>query len=342
MKPWISQHLGRQRKGPKKLSACISSLGLLLCLSSALAVHAQEANYPSKAIRLVVGFSPGGSADGVGRALAENLSLKLGQPVIVENRAGANGNIAAEMVARAQPDGYTLYFPSIGHAVNATLYKNLSFDAVTDFTAIGGVFSAPNMLVVPARSPFHSVAEIVAHAKAHPGALTFASSGSGTSVHLSGELFAKMAGISMVHIPYKGTGSAMPDLISGQVDMSFPNIPSALPQVKAGTLRAMGVTTAKRSSAAPAVPTMSEAGVTGYDMATWYGLVGPANMPSAVRARLNAELQVILNNPQFKTKLTSQGAETMPGSALQFESFIKSEVERWRKIIKQSKISLDP
>jgi tripartite-type tricarboxylate transporter receptor subunit TctC len=342
MKPWISQPWRSKRKGFKQQSVCISSLGLLLCLCGAFAGHAQEANYPSKAIRLVVGFSPGGSADGVGRALAENLSLKLGQPVIVENRAGANGNIAAEMVARAQPDGYTLYFPSIGHAVNATLYKNLSFDAVTDFTAIGGVFSAPNMLVVPARSPFHSVAEIVAHAKAHPGALTFASSGSGTSVHLSGELFAKMAGISMVHIPYKGTGSAMPDLISGQVDMSFPNIPSALPQVKAGTLRAMGVTTAKRSTAAPAVPTMSEAGVTGYDMATWYGLVGPANMPTAVRARLNAELQVILNNPQFKTKLTSQGAETMPGSALQFESFIKSEVERWRKIIEQSKISLDP
>ena len=320
----------------------LGCLVFLLMTVQTVGVYAQEANYPSKAIRLVVGFSPGGSADGVGRSLAENLSLRLGQPVIVENRAGANGNIAAEMVARSAPDGYTLYFPSIGHAVNATLYKNLSFDAVSDFTAIGGVFSAPNMLVVPARSPFHSVAEIVAYAKAHPGALTFASSGSGTSVHLSGELFAKMAGISMVHIPYKGTGSAMPDLISGQVDMSFPNIPSALPQVKAGTLRAMGVTTAQRSSAAPTVPTMSEAGVSGYDMATWYGLVGPANMPSAVRTRLNAELQVILRDPQFKTKLISQGAETMPGTALQFESFIKSEVERWRKIIEQSKISLDP
>ncbi len=317
--------------------------GLCMSLSLGLAFSccAQEANYPSKPIRLVVGFSPGGSADGVGRALAENLSLRLGQPVIVENRAGANGNIAAEMVARAQADGYTLYFPSIGHAVNATLYKNLSFDPVADFTAIGGVFSAPNMLVVPAKSPFHTVAQLVAFAKAHPGALTFASSGSGTSVHLSGELFAKMAGISMVHIPYKGTGSAMPDLISGQVDMSFPNIPSALPQVNAGTLRALGVTTAKRSNASPQVPTMSEAGVPGYDMATWYGLIGPANMAPSIRTRLNAELQVILANPQFKVKLLSQGAETMPGTALQFENFIKSETERWRKIIEQAKISID-
>ena len=318
------------------LSALLTTIGL----ASANAAE-PASNYPTKPIHLIVGFSPGGAADSVGRALAEGLSNRLGQPVVVENKAGANGNIAAEYVARSPADGYVLYFPSIGQAVNVSLYKNLSYDPVKDFTAIGGVFSAPNMLVVPINSPYKTVAELIAAGKANPGKLTYASSGSGTSVHLSAALFEKMAKIDMVHIPYKGTGSAMPDVISGQVDMSFPNLPSAWPQVKAGNLRALGVTTAKRSAAAPNVPTIAEGGLPGYDMATWYGLVAPANLPPNIRTRLNKELQVILADPKFKDKLIAQGADPMPGTSEQFAQFIKSEIEKWRKLIAQSNITVD-
>jgi tripartite-type tricarboxylate transporter receptor subunit TctC len=317
-------------------------LASLLCYVGISASLADTKNaYPTKPIHLIVGFSPGGAADTVGRALAEGLSNRLGQPVIVENRAGANGNIAAELVARSAPDGYTLYFPSIGHAVNASLYKNLPYDPVKDFTAIGSVFSAPNILVVPVSSPYKTVSELITAAKANPGKLTFASSGSGTSVHLSAVLFEKMAKIDMIHIPYKGTGSAMPDVISGQVDMSFPNLPSGWPQVKAGNLRALGVTTAKRSAAAPSVPTIAESGLPGYDMATWYGLVAPANLPLDIRNRLNKDLQSILADPKFKDKLIAQGADPMPGTPEQFSIFIKSEIEKWRKLIAQSQITVD-
>jgi len=317
-------------------------VGVILALGiSGLRAAESVETYPSKPIHLIVGFSPGGSADTVGRALAEALSTRLGQPVIVDNKAGANGNIAAELVARSAPDGYTIYFPSIGHAVNASLYKNLSYDPIKDFTAIGGVFSAPNMMVVPVSSPYRSVLDVINAAKTNPGKLTFASSGSGTSVHLSAELFEKMAKIEMIHIPYKGTGSAMPDLISGQVDMSFPNLPSAMPQVKAGYLRALGVTTAKRSAAALSVPTIAESGVPGYDMATWYGLVAPANLPIGIRNRLNKELQNILADPKFKDKLIAQGADPMPDTPEQFSQFISSEVEKWRKLIAQSKLTVE-
>ena len=314
---------------------------LLMALACSNLGAQSSSNYPNKTIKIVVGFSPGGSADAVGRSLAEALSIRLGQSVIVENRAGANGNIAAETVSRAAPDGYTLYFPSIGHAVNVSLYKNLPYDPVKDFTSIGGVFSAPNMLVVPMTSPYKTVSEIIAAAKANPGKLTFASSGSGTSVHLSAELFQRMAGIQMIHVPYKGTGSALPDVISGQVDMLFPNLPSALPQVKAGNLRGIAITTAKPSAAAPGMPTIAESGLPGYEMATWYGLVAPANLPLDIRNRLNKELQGILADPKFKDKLIAQGADPMPGTPEQFSAMLKFEIERWRKIISQSKITIE-
>jgi tripartite-type tricarboxylate transporter receptor subunit TctC len=323
-----------------KLNHFFLALTFWIGLGSAYAADIAP-TYPNKPIQLIVGFSPGGSADTVGRALAEGLSTRLGQLVIVLNKAGANGNIAAELVARAAPDGYTLYFPSIGHAVNASLYKNLPYDPIKDFTAIGGVFSAPNMLVVPVNSPYKSAAEVIAAAKSNPGRLTFASSGSGTSVHLSAVLFEKMAKIDMIHVPYKGTGNAMPDVISGQVDMSFPNLPSAVPQVKAGNLRGLAITSAKRSAAAPDVPTIAESGLPGYDMATWYGLVAPANLPIGIRNRLNKELQSILADPKFKDKLIAQGADPMPGSPEQFSTFIKSEMEKWRKLIAQSQITVD-
>lgn len=316
----------------------IKKVILLSALMFSGFVSAQE--YPVKPIKLVVGFSPGGAADTVGRALAEGLSQRLGQPVIVENAAGANGNIAADLVARSKGDGYVLYFPSIGHAVNPSLYKKLNYDPIKDFTAIGLVFTAPNVLVVPANSPYKKLSDLIADAKANPGKLNFASSGNGTSVHLSAELFLKMANAQATHIPYKGTGSAMPDILSGVVNMSFPNLPSALPHVKAGTLRALGVTTSKRSGAAPEIPTIAESGLPGYDMSTWYGLVAPANLPEKIKQRLHKELQAVLADPKFKDKLIAQGADPAPGSSADFEKFIKVEIERWRVIISQTKITI--
>lgn len=300
---------------------------------------AQE--YPVRPIKLIVGFSPGGAADSVGRALAEGLSLRLGQTVVVENRAGANGNLAAEATARSPADGYTLYFPSVGHAVNVSLYKRLSYDPIKDFTPIGKVFTAPNLLVVTSKSPFRSASELIAFAKANPKKLNFASSGQGTSVHLSAELFMRMANIEMVHIPYKGTGSAMPDLLTGVVDLSFPNLPSALPLVKSGQLRALGVTTAKRSAAASDIPSISEAALPGYEMSTWYGLVGPANLPPEIVQKLNAALQHVLQQPKFRERLLSQGADPAPGSAEDFGRFLVSEIDRWRSLIRAAGIALD-
>ena len=317
---------------------CRAALSVLaLCLGTL----AWADDYPSRPIRLIVGFSPGGAADSVGRALAEGLSARLGQPVVVENRAGANGNLAADLTAKAAPDGYTLYFPSVGHAVNASLYKKLGHDPVRDFTPISKVFAAPNLLVVPIKSPHKSVADLMAFARANPGKLSFASSGAGTSVHLSAELFMHLTRVEMVHIPYKGTGSAMPDLISGVVDLSFPNLPSALPLVKSGQLRALGVTTDKRSSAAPQIPSIAEAGVHGYDMSTWYGLVGPARLPPEITQRLNRELQAVLQLPSFRERLLVQGAEPTPGTAEEFGRFLVSEIERWRVLIRQAGVTLD-
>jgi len=300
---------------------------------------AQE--YPVRPIKLIVGFSPGGAADSVGRALAEGLSLRLGQTVVVKIRAGANGNLAAEATARSPADGYTLYFPSVGHAVNVSLYKRLSYDPIKDFTPIGKVFTAPNLLVVTSKSPFRSASELIAFAKANPKKLNFASSGQGTSVHLSAELFMRMANIEMVHIPYKGTGSAMPDLLTGVVDLSFPNLPSALPLVKSGQLRALGVTTAKRSAAASDIPSISEAALPGYEMSTWYGLVGPANLPPEIVQKLNAALQHVLQQPKFRERLLSQGADPAPGTAEDFGRFLVSEIDRWRSLIRAAGIALD-
>ena len=296
------------------------------------------AAYPEKPIKIVVGFTPGGTADGVGRILAQSMGARLGQSMVVENRAGANGNLATEYVQRATPDGYTIFFTSIGHAVNPSLYKETKYDPVKDFSPIGQVLSAPNMLVVPANSPFNTVKELVTYAKANPGKLEFASSGSGASVHLSGELFKQLTGIYMVHIPYRGTGSLIPDLISGNVAMAFPNLPSAWPLVQSGKLKALGVTTAKRSAAAPNVPSLSEAGVAGYDMSTWYGLIGPAGMPADIVQRLNREMNAVLQDPQVRSKLIAQGVDPVGGTPEEFGKFIQKETKAWAALLKTIKI----
>lgn len=314
----------------------------------AMALHAvcalgagSAAAWPDKPVRIVVGFTPGGTADSVARILAASLGPRLGGSVVVETRAGANGNLATEHVARAAPDGHTLFFTSIGHVVNPLLYRDATYDPVAGFSPIGQVLAAPNILVVPASSPFQSARELIAFAKANSGRLDVGSSGSGTSVHLSAELFKQLAGVELTHIPYKGTGSALPDLLSGTLAMMFPNLPSALPLVQAGKLRALGVTTAKRSEAAPSIPTLAEAGVTGYDMSTWYGLIGPARMPADLVARLNRELRAVLADPAVRDKLQGQGADVVTGSPEDFARFIQDESARWSRLIRQARVRVE-
>jgi tripartite-type tricarboxylate transporter receptor subunit TctC len=297
--------------------------------------------FPEKPIRIIVGFTPGGTADSVARLLASSMGPKLGQTVVVENKPGANGLLATDFVQRAPADGYTIFFTSIGHAVNPALYKDAKYDPVKDFTPIGQVLSAPNVLVVPGNSPFNTVKDLITFAKANPGKLDFASSGGGASVHLSGELFKQIAGIEMTHIPYKGTGSLLPDLIAGTVSMSFPNLPSAMPMIQNGKLKALGVTTAKRSGAAPNINTLAEAGVTGYDMSTWYGLVGPANMPADVVKRLNQELRNVLQDPQVRSKMISQGVDPVSGTPEAFATFIQEETKSWAQLLKKIKVDLN-
>jgi len=297
--------------------------------------------YPDRPVKIVVGFTPGGTADSVARILAQALGPRMGQSFVVENRAGANGNLATDFVARSAPDGYTIFFTSIGHAVNPSIYKEAKYDPVRDFTPIGQVLSAPNVLVVPATSPFNNVRDLIAFAKANPGKLNFASSGVGASVHLSGVLFMQQTGIDMVHIPYKGTGSLMPDLLSGVVSMAFPNLPSALPHIRTGKLKALGVTSNRRSESATNIPTLSEAGVPGYDMSTWYGLVGPARMPPEIVKRLNDELQQVLRDPEVRSKLVGQGVDPVTGSAQEFANFIQRETQTWSTLMKNLKVSAD-
>jgi tripartite-type tricarboxylate transporter receptor subunit TctC len=318
------------------LLTTISLTAALLGISSAaLAV------YPEKPIRIIVGFTPGGTADSIARLLASTMSARLGQNMVVENKPGANGVLATEFVQRAAPDGYTIFFTSIGHAVNPSLYKDAKYDPVKDFSPIGQVLSAPNVLVVPGSSPFNSVKDLIAFAKANPNKLDFASSGGGASVHLSGELFKQIAGIEMTHVPYKGTGSLLPDLISGTVSMSFPNLPSAMPFIQNGKLKALGVTTAKRSAAAPQITTLAEAGVAGYDMSTWYGLVGPANLPPEVIKRLNQELRNVLQDPQVRSKMLSQGVDPVIGSPEAFATFIQEETKSWAALLKKIKVDVN-
>lgn len=319
----------------------LKTLLLVAALLLPWATSTALAAYPDKPIRIVVGFTPGGTADSVARVLAQSMGARLGQAITVDNRAGANGNLATDFVARSAPDGYTLFFTSIGHAVNPALYKEAKYDPVKDFTPIGQVLSAPNVLVVPGNSPFNTLKDLLSYAKANPGKLDFASSGSGASVHLSGELFKQLAGLDLVHIPYKGSGSLLPDLLSGVVSMSFPNLPTALPFIQSGKLKALGVTTAKRSDAAPQIPSLAEAGVPGYAMSTWYGLIGPANLPVDVQKRLNQELNLVLHDPEVRKKLIAQGVDPVTGSPEEFKLFIQEETKTWAALIKKIKVEVN-
>ncbi|HEV3009377.1 MAG TPA: tripartite tricarboxylate transporter substrate binding protein [Burkholderiales bacterium] len=311
-------------------------LFLVVLAFIALPVNAQ---FPSKPLRLIVPFAPGGSTDIFARLIGERAALTLGQPVVVENRAGAAGNIGANEVVRAAPDGYTLLMATTGvMAINNALYKNMTYDAAKDLEPVIYVASITNVLIVPPDLPAKNVAELVAMAKKEPGKLTFASSGAGASTHMSAELFKSMTGTDILHVPYKGSGPAMPDLMSGRVHMMFENAPGAVSHIKAGKLRALAQTGLKRSPALPDVPTVAESGVPGYESLSWSGIAVPAGTPRAVIERLNKDLNTVLATPEMRQKLEEQGAETIGGAPEAFAQHIRAEREKWSRLIREKNI----
>ena len=298
--------------------------------------------WPAKPVKWIVPFAPGGTTDILARTIGEKLTVALGQPVIIENKPGAGGGVGADFTAKAAPDGYTIMGGTIStHAINASLYKTLPYDPVRDFVPITMIARVPNMLVVNPDIPAKSVAELIALLKANPGKYSFASSGNGTSQHLSGELFKSMAGIDMQHIPYKGSPPALQDVVAGQVAMTFDNITTAWPLAKGGKLRALAVTTAKRSAIAPDVPTLSESGLAGYEVGSWQGVFAPAGTPPAVSARLNTEIVKIINMPEVKEKLIALGAEPVGNSSEDFGAIVKTEVAKWAEVVKKSGAKVD-
>jgi tripartite-type tricarboxylate transporter receptor subunit TctC len=315
------------------------ALGLLL---AAFAAGASAQDYPTKPIRIVVPFPAGGATDLLARAVAQRLTEKWGQPVIVDNRPGAGGNIGSELVAKAAPDGYTLEMGTVGtHAINVSLYAKMPYDHVKDFVPIILVAAVPNVLVVNPSLPVKSVQELIAYGKANPGKLNFASSGNGTSIHLSGELFKTMTGVQMTHVPYKGSAPALQDLIAGQVQLMFDNLPPSLPQIKAGKLRALGVTTATRSPVLPDLPTIAESGLPGFESSSWFGLLAPAGTPQPIVAKVNAEVNAWLATPEAKEKIVASGANPAGGTPDDFAKHIAAETAKWQKVVKESGAKID-
>jgi tripartite-type tricarboxylate transporter receptor subunit TctC len=315
-----------------------------LALPAALAsvtVHAAD-NWPSRPIRWVVPFPPGGAMDAIARSLGEKAGKSLGQSIVVDNRPGAGGNIGADIVAKSPGDGYTLMITSIGMATNKYLYKQLSYDPVRDFAPVSLIAVVPNVLVTNSTQPnAKTVSDVIAAAKAQPGKLTYASAGNGTSIHLAGEMFTAMAGIDMLHIPYKGSGPAVTDLLGGQVNYMFDSITSAKPHIDAGKLRAIAVTTAKRSSTLPNVPTVAQSGLPGYEVSPWFAVFMPASTPKPIVAKMNAVLLEAMNSPDVKKKFETIGAEPIGSTPDQLATHLNSEMARWGKLIAERKISGD-
>ncbi|HVE48544.1 MAG TPA: tripartite tricarboxylate transporter substrate binding protein [Casimicrobiaceae bacterium] len=298
--------------------------------------HAQGA-YPNKPIRVVVPFPAGGATDILARAAGQKMTEAFGQPVVVDNRPGAGGNIGSELVAKAPNDGYTLLMGTVGtHAINASLYSKMPYDHVKDFIPIVLVAGVPNVLVVHPSVPANSVQELIAYGKANPGKLSFASSGSGTSIHLSGELFKVLTGVQMLHVPYKGSAPAVTDLLGGQVQLMFDNLPSALPHIKAGKLKALAVTSMARAPALPDVPTINESGVPGFEASSWFGLLAPAGTSREVVTKVNGEVAKWLATPDGKEKLAAVGANAAGGPPEDFAKHIAAETTKWAKVVKDS------
>ena len=300
------------------------------------------ATYPNKPVKIVVPFPPGGATDIFARAIGAELQKAWGQTVIIENKAGGGGTPGADSVAKSAPDGYTLVMGTVGtHAINMSLYAKMPYDAVKDFDPVVLVAGVPNILVVHPSVNAKTVKELTALAKSQPGKLNVASSGNGTSIHLSAELYKLMAGVDIVHVPYKGSSPAVADLLGGQVQMMFDNLPVSLPHVKAGKLRALAVTSLTRSAALPDVPTMDEEGYKGFDATSWFGLLAPTGTPKEIIVKINAAAVKAIATPEMRERLAAQGADPVGNTSEQFAAFIKLELEKWAKIVKASGARVD-
>jgi len=312
------------------------SLAATLAILTPHAAAAADA-YPAKPVRFVVAFPPGGGTDIIARSIARKLTERLAQQVVVDNRPGAGGNIGTDIVAKSAPDGHTLLMGSAGPlAINASLFGKMPFDPIKDLTPVTLAASTPNVLVVHPSLKAATVKELIALARARPGEINFASSGHGTPAHLAGELFNSMAGVKMVHVPYKGAAPALTDLLGGQVQLMFSTMPPALPHVKDGKLRALAVTSAKRSPATPELPTVDEIALPGFEANTWHGVVAPAGTPAAIVARLNREIVAILHLPEVVERLSAQGAEAVGSTPEEFAAYIRSETVKWAKVVRES------
>jgi len=302
--------------------------------------HAQA--YPSKPIRFVVPYPAGGPLDTIARLLGAKVGESVKQPVVVDNKPGAGGNIGADIVAKSPADGYTILMGAVAtHAINPTLYKSIPYDPIKDFSPVTQVASTPNVLVVHPSVPAASVREFIAHAKANPGKLNFGSGSTGSAGHLAGELFKSMAGVDMTHIPYKGAAPAMQDLVAGQIQLMFDNLASALTQVRAGKVKALAVTTAKRTPFAPEIPTVAESGLPGFDISTWFGVFAPAGTPREALDRLHAEFAKALAAPDVREKMINMGAEPVGNRPEEFAAFVRAEAEKYAGVIKASGAKVD-
>ena len=321
----------------RQLLCSLAALGLALCQ----APLALAQTYPTKPIRLIVPFPAGGATDLFARSLSQKLGERLGQSVVVDNKPGAGGTLGSDLAAKATPDGYTLLLSTTStHSIGPNLNPKIPYDAVRDFTPIGQVGNAPSIMLVPNSSPAHSVKEWIDYARKNPGRLNYASSGNGTIVQLTAELFKAQANLFVVHIPYKGTALAMPDLISGKVDVLFDSLPTGLPHVREGRLRALGVSSAKRSPLVPDLPPISDV-LPGYESSTWFGLFGPRGLPADVVTRVNTAANQVLRDPEVVEKLKSLGIEPVGGTPAQFSTMLGNELAKWKKIIQDRKITLE-
>ncbi|MDQ6684019.1 MAG: tripartite tricarboxylate transporter substrate binding protein [Pseudomonadota bacterium] len=321
------------------MKTLIVSAALLVAVSPSLAQNA--APYPNRPVTLVVPFSPGGFTDVVARVLADGLGKSLGQPVVIENKAGAGSTIGADFVARAAPDGHTLLMISTTHVISPAIYKSLPYDPYKSFVPVAKLVEGPYVMVVNAQVPAKSVAEFIALAKARPGTLDYSSSGNGSSQHLMAAMFGSMAGLKMNHIPYRGSGQSLSDLSGGVVQMSFVGAPIAVAHSKAGRIRSLAVTSAKRSAQLPDVPTLDEAGVPGYDASIWLGLLAPAGTPPAIVNRLNAELVKVLNTPETKAAILATGVEVSLSTPAEFGKLLESEGRKWGRVAREVGAKVD-
>jgi tripartite-type tricarboxylate transporter receptor subunit TctC len=311
-----------------------AAIGLIaMGFAAFLSTGASAQDYPTRPVKWVVGYPPGGATDILARLIGQRLSERLGQQFIIENKPGAGNNVGTESVVNADPDGYTVLLVNPANGINASLYAKLSFNFIRDIAPVAGLARVPNVMVVPKDFPAKTVAEFIAYTKANPGKVNMASSGNGTSIHLSGELFKAMTGVEMLHVPYRGSAPAITDLLSGRVQVMFDNMPSCISHVRAGTLRALAVTTEARSPELPDVPTVGDT-VKGYEASAWFGMGAPAKTPKDIIAKLNKEINAILAEPEIKKKIAEMGGVTLTGSPEDFGKIIQSETDKWEKVVK--------